>query len=421
MRQTLRALRSRNYRLFFIGQAISLIGSWMDSIAMQWLVYEKTRSTEMLGLVAFCSLVPSFLLGPFAGVLVDRLDKRRLLMSTQTVQMIQAGLISALVFTDVLQIWMIVMLAVVAGLVGAFDMPGRQAFMVHLVEDREDLSNAIALNSSQFNLARLIGPVVAGFVYRWVGPVWCFAINAASFLAVLLALYLLRVPNTANREARGNILQSVREGALYVTNMVPVRALILLLAVVSFLAGAQSVMMPVLAKEGFHGDASTYGMIQAAIGVGALTSALVLASRKSVLGLGKWIVTAVCLFGSALICLAFVHSLPLGLVLLTLAGAGVMTHMAATNTLVQTVISDEMRGRVMAFYTMAFTGTMPFGSLLAGYVAGRLDKHHIFGAGVVLATVGTLCLIAALLFLRSLPKLKAAIRPVYLEKGILTA
>jgi MFS family permease len=418
MPQALRALKSRNYRLFFIGQAISLVGTWMDSIAMQWWVYNKTGSTAYLGVVAFCSLVPAFFLGPFAGVMIDRFDKRKLLLVTQSIQMAQAATISVLVFTNVLQAWMIACLAVVAGLTGAVDMPARQAYMVHLVDDREDLSNAIALNSSQFNLARLIGPIVAGFVYNWVGPGYCFAINSASFLAVLTSLYMMTARNTANPESRGNILDSIRQGANYVNRFVPVRSLIILLAVVSFLSGAQSVMMPVLAKVAFHGDAKTLGLIQAAIGGGALASALVLASRKSVVGLGKWIVVAVCMFGTALITISFVKSLPLALLVLIFVGAGVMAHMAATNTLVQTVIDDKMRGRVMAFYVMSFTGTMPFGSLLAGWSAERLDKAGYFGAGIVLATVGSLCVIAGLVFLRQMPKLRTLIRPVYLEKGV---
>jgi len=421
MRQTLRALKSPNYRLFFIGQAISLVGTWMDGTAMSWYVFSITKSATYLGFVAFCSLVPGFLMGPFAGVMVDRFDKRKLLIFTQGVQMAQAGLISVLAFTRLIEPWMIASLAVVSGLIGAIDMPGRQAFMIHLVEDREDLSNAIALNSSQFNLARLIGPAVAGIVFEAVGPSWCFLINALSFLAVIFALLFITARNTANKESRGNILESIVQGASYVKNFVPVRSLITLLAVVSFLSGAQSVMMPVMAARAFHGNATTLGFMNSAIGAGALASALVLASRKSVLGLGKWIVASVCLFGVALLTVAVLRSMTLALLVLPLAGAGVMTHMAATNTLVQTIIDDKMRGRVMSFYMMAFTGTMPFGSLLAGVVAGLIDTHHRLGAAYVLAVVGALLLVAALLFLKGLPKLRAAIRPVYLEKGILTA
>ncbi|MEA2552460.1 MAG: hypothetical protein QOJ65_636 [Fimbriimonadaceae bacterium] len=419
--RTLRALKSRNYRLFFFGQAVSLVGTWMDSVAMQWLVYSKTGSAELLGVTAFFTLVPAFIIGPFAGVMVDRFDKRKLLLFTQSVQMLQAGAIAALVFTNTIQIWMVLALSVVAGLVGAIDMPTRQAFMIDLVEDREDLSNAIALNSSQFNLARLIGPAVAGFVYELVGAGYCFLINALSFFAVLVALYMLRTPKTSNPQLKANVFQSIRDGASYVKHFVPVRALILLLAAVSFLAGAQAVMMPVMAKQAFHGNASTLGLIQSAIGAGALASALMLASRKSVVGLGKWIMWSVLLFGSSLIALAFVRNLPLALVLLTLAGAGFMTQMAATNTLVQSVVDDAMRGRVMSFYTMAFVGTMPFGSLLAGYVAGLLDRHGIFGAPVVLAAVGGLLVTSGLFFLRAMPRLREAIRPAYIEKGILTA
>lgn len=426
--QTLRALSSRNYRLFFIGQAISLVGTWMDSIAMQWLVYKLTGSVAYLGVVAFCSTMPNFFMGPFAGVWVDRCDKRKLLIFTQSVQMVQAGVISFLVFMPghdalgkLIQPWMIASLAVISGLVFSLDMPGRQAFMINLVEKREDLSNAIALNSSQFNLARLIGPAVAGFVYELTGPGWCFLINALSFLAVIIALLAINARDTANLESRGNILDSIREGAIYIHNFIPIRALITLMAVVSFLSGAQSVMMPVMADKAFHGNATTLGLIQSAIGLGALASALLLASRKTVLGLGKWIVYSVALFGAALVCVSFVRSLPLALIVLPFAGAGVMAHMAATNTLVQTVVEDKMRGRVMSFYMMSFTGTMPFGSLLAGYIAGILALRHHFGAAYVLAGVGTLCILASLVFLRSLPKIRTAIRPVYEEKGILTA
>jgi MFS family permease len=423
MPQTLRALRSRNFRLFFIGQGVSLIGTWMDSTAMSWLVYEKFHDPTLLGFVVFCSLVPAFILGPFAGVMVDRYDKRKLLMFTQAIQMLQAGAIAALVFTDVIKPWMIISLAVVAGLVGAVDMTGRQAFMVYLVDDPEDLRNAIALNSSQFNLARLIGPAVAGFVYYKFKGGWCFTINALSFLAVLIALYFVKTRDTTNRESRGNILDSIRQGASYIKNFIPVRALISLLAVVSFLSGAQSVMMPLMAGIVYKGNASTLGYISSAIGLGAFASAMALASRKSVLGLSRWIVVSVILYGSSLILVSFTRQLWLGLVILPFLGAGFMAHMASTNTLVQTLIDDKMRGRVMAFYIMSFTGTMPFGSLLAGAIAKNIDDRvgpgH--GAPVVLFSVGVCTLVSAGIFMKYLPRLKDAIRPIYIEKGILAA
>jgi len=423
MRQTLRALGSRNYRLFFVGQAISLIGTWMDSTAMAWLVYDKFNDPTLLGVVTFCALVPGFVLGPFAGVMVDRFDKRKLLLWTQTIQMIQAAIIAVLVFTDIVRPWMICWLAVVAGLVGAVDMTGRQAFMVYLVDDPEDLRNAIALNSSQFNLARLIGPAVAGFVYYKFKGGWCFTINSISFLAVLIALYFVKTKDTANRESRGNILDSIRQGASYVKNFIPVRALISLLAVVSFLSGAQSVMMPIMARDVFHGNASTLGFVSSAIGLGALASALALASRKSVLGLSRWIVGAVVLYGLSLVLFALTRHEWLGLIILPFVGAGFMAHMASTNTLVQTLIDDKMRGRVMSFYIMSFTGTMPFGSLLAGAIAKNIDARFGLGHGapVVLFSVGICTLVSAGIFLKYLPRLKDAIRPVYIEKGILTA
>jgi MFS family permease len=413
VRHAFRALRSRNYKIFFIGQGVSLVGTWMQSVAMSWLVYRLTGSATLLGLTAFAALVPGFLLGPYAGVMVDRLDKRRLLMITQSVMMVQAAVLAGLTFAGLVEVWHILVLSVVLGIAGAFDMPARQATMVHLVEDRQDLGNAIALNSSQFNLARLIGPAIGGFVVELTSEAVAFSINAVSYLAVLLALFALVIPPEANPLERGRVKDQIREGAQYVLGSEPIKALIALLAVISFLNGAQSVLLPVLAAKTYSGDAGTLGILQAAVGLGALVSALMLASKSDVLGLGKWLVWSSSLFGVAVFFLGFSRVLPIGLLLLTLLGAGAMTHMAATNTLVQTLVEDRMRGRVMSFYVMAFTGTMPFGSLLAGWLAERL------GIGVVLAGVGLMALIASIVFSRSLPRLRDVVRPIYVEKGIL--
>ncbi len=414
VRFALRALASRNYRLFFGGQVVSLIGTWMTTTATNWLVYRLTGSALLLGMIAFASQVPAFLLGPFAGIAVDRWDRHRLLVMTQTISMVQSLVFAALVLSGRITIGWIVALSTVQGLVNAFDMPGRQAFLHTMIENKEDLGNAIALNSSMVNLARLLGPSIAGVVIATLGEGWCFLIDGVSYIAVLVALLRMRIVRSdAAPPPRRSAMQQFTEGLRYAFGFGPIRSIIFLLAVVSLVGVPYSVLMPVFATNVFHGGPHTLGILMASSGCGALLGALWLAGRRSILGLGRVIPSASILFGMGLIAFSFAHVLWLAIPCLVVAGFGFMVQMASSNTVIQTIVDDEKRGRVMSFYMMAFLGTAPFGSLLAGWLSSRIGAGHTLLAG------GVCCIAAGLWFARSLPAIRAAVRPIYVRLGIL--
>lgn len=408
-----RALRHRNYRLFFFGQGISLIGTWVTRIAMSWLVYRLTSSSLLLGVVGFAGQIPTFLLGPFAGVIVDRADRYRLLVVTQVLSMLQSGLLAYFALSGRVTAWHVAILAIWQGLINAFDTPARQAFLVDMLESRDDLPNAIALNSSLVNVARLIGPSVAGVLIGVFGEGVCFAIDASSYIAVLGALFAMRIVARPRPVRDAHFLSEMREGFAYVAAFTPIRDLLLLLACVSLAGMPYAVLMPVFATKVLHGGPHTLGWLMTSTGTGALCSALWLASRTSVLGLGRTVSTASAVFGSALIAFSYSRSLWLSLPLLVLVGAGMMMQMAATNTLIQTLVDERMRGRVMSFYTMAFFGMTPFGSLLAGVVS----EH--FSAEVAVRSGGLITLCAVALFIRRLPQLREQSRPIYERLGLL--
>ncbi|CAN5766806.1 MFS transporter [soil metagenome] len=410
---TLRALRHRNFRLFTTGQSISLIGTWMQQVAVGWLVYRLTESPLLLGVVGFVSMGPGFLIAPFAGVLADRYDKRRIIMTTQTVMMAQALLLGVLILTDRISVGWILVLMGVLGVTTGFDIPTRQSFLIEMVDDRDDLPNAIALNSSIFNGARLIGPAVAGFAIAAVGEGWVILVNGVSYLAVLAGLATMRIPPRSTAPQGGAVLRRLSEGFRYAFAFQPIRTILLLVAVVSLLGVPFSVLLPVVATDVLGGGPRTLGMLMAANGLGALSGALFLAARPSVRGLGRVIVVSATLFGTALLLLAFARSLVTAVPLLVLAGFGMMAQMASSNTVLQTLVDDDKRGRVMSFYTMAFTGTAPFGSLIAGALAAR------FGVTWALAAGGTSCILAAFFFGRRLPVLREIVRPIYHRLGIL--
>jgi MFS family permease len=409
-----RALRHRNYRLFFCGQTVSLIGTWMTRIATSWLVYRLTGSALLLGLVGFAGQIPSFLLAPLAGVLVDRWDRHRLLVATQVLAMVQSAALAGLALAGVINIWHVLALSLFQGLINAFDMPARQAFVVEMVEKREDLANAIALNSSMVNAARLLGPSIGGVVIAAVGEGWCFFGDAVSYLAVIASLLLMRIaprPRRASQEKR--VLPELREGWAYVAGSPPLRSILLLLALVSLVGMPYTVLMPVFASTILHGGPHTLGFLMGATGVGALLGAVFLANRRTVLGLGKVIPIAAGLFGAGLIGFSLSRQLWLSLVLLLVTGLGFMVHMAASNTLLQTLVDDDKRGRVMSFYTMAFMGTTPFGSLLAGSLADRIGTPPTLFVG------GLGCIAGALWFTSLLSRLRERVRPIYVQMGIL--
>jgi MFS family permease len=408
-----RALRHRNYRLFFTGQSISLIGTWLTKVATSWLVYRLTGSAWLLGVVGFAGQIPTFLLAPLAGVLVDRWNRRRVLLATQALAMLQSATLAALALGGVIRIWEIIVLNMVQGLVDAFDMPVRQSLVVRMVEDRNDLPNAIALNSSMVNAARLIGPAVAGVLIAAVGEGWCFAIDAVSYAAVLVSVLMLHidVPPRAPKVTR--VLHEMAEGFRYAASFVPIRALLLLLAATGFAGRPFAVLLPVIAREVMHGGAGTLGTLQATAGVGALAGALYLASRTSVLGLGRVVVVSGALFGLGLMAFSRAHALWLAMPLLFLAGTGMMLQTAASNTILQTIVDEDKRGRVMSLLAMSLFGTVPLGSLAAGALATRIGAENTILVG------GAFCVVAAGFFLRALPEVRRAVRPTYERMGIL--
>ena len=407
-----RALRHRNFRLFTAGQTLSLVGTWMQQVAVSWLVYRMTGSAFLLGLVGFVSQFPNFVLAPLAGVLADRIDKRRIVLVTQTVMMVAAAVLAVMVLSDRVTVaWVLVLMAVQGGAQG-FDIPARQSFLVEMVGDREDLPNAIALNSSMFNAARLVGPAIAGFVIAAVGEGICILLNAISFVAVLVALLAMRLERRPTVHATP-MLAGLTEGFRYAYGFGPMRSILFLVASISLVGVPFTVLLPVIATGVLGGDARTLGLLMAASGLGALAGALYLASRRTVRGLGRIIVIAATLFGAALILVGLSRFLWLSLASLAVAGFGMMVQMASINTVLQTIVDDDKRGRVMSLYSMAFTGVSPLGSLLVGGVATAL------GAPVAIALGGVSCIAVGGVFARRLPLLRAAVVPIYTRLGIL--
>ncbi len=409
-----RALAHRNFRLFFYGQTISLVGTWMTRIATGWLVYRLTGSAFLLGVVGFAGQFPSFVLAPFAGVFVDRWNRHRLLIFTQVLAMLQALTMAVLTLGGWITIWQVVVLSILQGIINAFDMPTRQSLIVELIDKKEDLSNAIAVNSSMVNAARLLGPSLGGVIIAAAGEGWCFMIDAISYIAVLGSLVMMKVPQKPRDHSKDKqILHDLREGWDYVARSRTIRSILLLLALVSLVGMPYTVLMPVMADKVLGGGPNTLGLMMAATGVGALIGALFLTARKTVLGLGKYIPLAAGLFGVALVLFAMSRSLWFSLPLLVVTGFGFINQLAVSNTLLQTIVDEDKRGRVMSFYVMAFMGTAPFGSLLAGTMA------EWWGAPTTLIVGGIGCVLGGLWFFRLLPELREEIRPTYRQKGIL--
>jgi MFS family permease len=408
-----RALRHRNYRLFFGGQSTSLIGTWMTRIATAWLVYRLTHSAFLLGLVGFCGQAPVMLLGPFAGVWVDRLDRHRTLVVTQTLSMIQSFWLAGLALAHIITVGDIIGLSLFQGAINAFDMPARQAFVVQMVEDRADLSNAIALNSSMVNGARLIGPSLAGIIIAAFGEGYCFLIDGISYMAVIASLLMMHIVIAQPRARRTHVLQELREGWQYVSSFTPIRSILLLLALVSLVGMPYIVLMPIFAGSVLHGGPHTLGFLMGAAGLGALTGAITLATRRSVLGLGRLVMYMAIGFGAGLFGFASSRWLALSLPLIAVAGFCMMTQMAASNTILQTIVDEEKRGRLMSFYSMSLMGTAPFGSLIAGAAASRI------GAPRTLMIGGSICVLGGLWFYTQLPKIRAVVRPIYRKLGII--
>ncbi len=407
-----RALHHRNFRLFFGGQSISLIGTWMTRVATSWLVYRLTKSSLLLGTVSFAGQIPTFLLAPLAGVIVDRIDRRQVLVWTQSLAMIQSLALAWLTLTHRITIAEVLVLSAFQGVINAFDMPGRQSFMMQMVEERADLSNAIAINSSMVNTARLIGPSLAGLLIAATSEGWCFLVDGLSYIAVIASLVMMRVPApTVAREAT-SMLTQLREGWTYVADFVPIRTILLLFALLSLMGWPFMVLMPIFAAQVLHGGPHTLGFLMGAVGVGSLISALSLVLRRSVRGLVRMIPIAAALFGTGLICFGLSTKLWLSMPLMLLTGFGMMQGLTASNTIIQTLVDEKMRGRVMSYYTMAFVGMAPFGSLLAGTLA------HAIGAPRTVIVSGIACILGGLWFWTRIPSLRREMRPIYERLGI---
>ncbi|WP_422931735.1 MFS transporter [Singulisphaera sp. PoT] len=415
-----RAFGSRNYRLFFAGQGVSLVGTWMTRLATGWLVLRLggDHAPWLLGLVSFAGLAPTFFLGPVAGVYVDRWGRHKALVVTQVLSLLQSAALAVVAFrgeAGAVAIGLIISLSVAQGVINAFDMPARQSLLIEMVDRREDLPNAIALNSSLVNGARLVGPAMAGAVIAVAGEAWCFAIDAVSYAAVIAALLAMRVPSRPRPASTATVGRHLVEGVRYIAGFPPIRALLLLLALVSFASMPQTVLMPIFATQVLGGGPHTLGLLSAATGLGALSGALYLASRPSVLGLGRVIVAADLVLGLGLVGFSQSGSVWVSALLLVTTGAGMMVQMAASNTLIQTMVDEDKRGRVMGFYGMAFQGTAPFGSLLGGWLASR------FGPGPVVLGSAALVIAGGFAFATQLPRLRRIARPVYVRLGILPA
>jgi MFS family permease len=408
-----RALRHRNYRLFFGGQSISLIGTWITRIATSWLVYRLTGSELLLGVVAFCSQIPLLILAPFAGVLVDRWDRHRILVITQTLSALQSAALAVLALTNVITVAEVIVLQLVQGVINSFDTPARQAFVVEMVADREDLPNAIALNSSMINASRIIGPSIGGLLIATVGEGWCFGVDAISYIAVIISLLLMRLTPARRARVDTRILEELRTGWKYVAGFPPVRALLLIVALIGMMGMPYATLMPVIASKVLHGGPHTLGILMTASGIGALAGTLYLASRHTVLGLGKVIVAAGAALSLGLMAFSFSRTLWLSAILLPVVGAGMMLQAASVNTILQTVVDERLRGRVMAFYSVAIMGMQPIGSLLSGMLAERIGTEMTIFYGALL------CLAGSAWFAMRRATFAELIRPIYIERGIL--
>ncbi len=396
---TFRALKHKNYRLFFIGQIISLSGTWMQNVAQSWLVYRITGSVTLLGLIGFAGQIPVFLLAPIGGAIADKYNRQRILLATQSVSMIAAFIFATLTLTKNIEVWHLFVLASITGISNAFDIPTRQSFVVDMV-GKEDLVNAIALNSSMFNGARIVGPAIAGILVSAVGEGWCFLINAVSYIAVIIGLLMMKLQPKEFAANADSAVKKIIEGFRFVGETSPIRALLLLLGLVSLMGMPYAVLMPIFADQILHGGASGLGMLMGAAGLGALIGALMLATRDGIRGLGRWVASASAAFGVSLILFSLSHTFWLSMILIVPVGFSLMVQMASSNTLIQAMVPDELRGRVMAVYSMMFMGMAPIGALLAGVLAGKL------GAAETVALGGAVCIVGAIVFGWKLPALR---------------
>lgn len=410
VRQVFRALQYRNYRLFFTGQSISLVGTWMQQVAMIWLVYRLTNSALLLGVVGFVGQIPNFILTPLAGVISDRYNRHRILIITQILAMLQAVILSILVLSHTIEVWQILVLSSFQGLINAFDMPVRQAFTIEMIEKKEDLGNAIALNSSMVNIARLVGPSLAGIIIAVLGEGLCFLLNAVSYIAVIISLLAMKITLRDIPPSYNDVGQDLKEGFVYAVHFTPIKAILILLGLISLMGVPYQVLMPVFVRNIFHGGPKTLGFLMGVAGTGALAGGVYLAGKKSIAGLGRIIPQATFIFGVGIMLFSQSKVLWFSTIIVGIVGFALMIQMAASNTILQTIVEEDKRGRIMSFYTMSFMGTAPFGSLLAGTLA------HKIGAPQALMLGGFCCIIGAFMFMKKLPLIKEEIQPIGIEK-----
>jgi MFS family permease len=407
------SLRSRNYRLYFTGQGISLIGTWMQNIALSWLIYRLTGSVFLLGLIGFTSQIPTFILAPFSGVITDRYNRLHLMILAQVCFMLQALAMTLLVMLNLIGVWHIIVLSIVFGFISAFDAPARQSLVIDLIGNPRNLGNAIALNSALFNGARLIGPAIAGLIIAAVGEGICFLINTLSFVAVIGALMMIRIPERKHFKQEDSFKKSLTEGLQYTFRTVPIRNLILILACISLFGSPFIILLPAYAKEVLHGSSDTLGFLMSAMGAGALTAALIMAARKTVIGLGKIISVNTALLGAAVVLASLSKSLLISLAVLYIGGLAMILSLASVNTMLQTIADEDKRGRVMSFYAMALMGTTPIGNLLSGTVASRIGLSYALLIG------GSITILAAGWFEVKRRSMRKMVRRIYAKKGVI--
>ncbi|MDB6147425.1 MAG: transporter [Spartobacteria bacterium] len=413
LRSMVRAFRHRNFRLYFGGQSISLIGTWVQQIALGWTIYQLTHSSFLLGLVSFAGQLPLFLVTPFAGVLVDRFNRHRILILTQTLSMLQAFALALVVSTGTLHVWNLIVLNIIAGIILAVDLTARQAFIVEMVGAGRDLPNAVALNAFVINGGRMLGPAIAGVLLTLVTPAVCFYLNAVSYIPVIAALLFMRVSEFTPPPFPPSPLQELLEGVRYAFGFPPIRATLLLVALVSLLGMPYAVLMPIFAAEVLRGGPHTLGLLMTAPGIGALVGTIYLASRKTIVGAGVRIAAGAMIFSGGLITVGFAGDLIFALIGLVFVGLGMIVHLATSNTALQTIVDDDKRGRVMSLYTMAVMGMAPFGSLFGGALAHRIGVPTTFLLG------GAICLGGSVFFATKIPALRPMVLPIYRRKGII--
>jgi MFS family permease len=388
---TFRAFKSRNYRLYFAGQSISLIGTWMQKTAVSWVVYGLTHSKFMLGVTLFATMFPSFLFSFLGGVAADRYNRYKLLLLTQIISMVQALLLTGLIFSKDYKVWEIIVLSILLGIVNAFDVPARQSLVYEMVDDKKDLPNALALNSSMVNLSRLIGPGIAGLVIEKFGDDVCFGLNAVSFLAVIISLLNMRLPIYIPKSHQKNVFVELKEGFAYIKRTPSIAFVLGMLALISLLVLPFSTLIPVYAKDIFHGSASTFGVIDSTIGLGAFTGAIFLASLKPGSNLRKILAINTFVFGTGLVLFSHTSYYPLALVFVLFGAFGMMSQITISNTLIQTTVDPSMRGRVISFYAMAFFGMQPLGGLVIGSISQRVGvQNTVLAEGIIALFIGAL-------------------------------